>query len=288
MGKKLELTADKPESVIAFLSSSVAGLTRAKADLLVKSGEVRVNGVRIKANATLSVGDKVKAFVPDEVQKNGLNANTVYEDDNIVVFDKPKRMPYDMLPEAYGAPLFGVHRLDTNTTGLIVFAKTEKALAELESAFRERRVKKAYEAVVCPAPQSDGETVTAYTRLLHGQNLALVSAQPKSGYKTMITEYKVEERIGKAALLRVFPHTGRTHQIRAHLCFIGCPIVGEHKYGVKNAQTIDGAPDSQMLAAVELCFTGLKNGLEYLNCKTFTTDNGFDLTFLRDAAARRS
>lgn len=288
MGKKLELTADKSESVIAFLSSSVAGLTRAKADLLVKSGEVRVNGVRIKANATLSVGDKVKAFVPDEVQKNGLNANTVYEDDNIVVFDKPKRMPYDMLPEAYGAPLFGVHRLDTNTTGLIIFAKTEKALAELESAFRERRVKKAYEAVVCPAPQSDGETVTAYTRLLHGQNLALVSAQPKSGYKTMITEYKVEERIGKAALLRVFPHTGRTHQIRAHLCFIGCPIVGEHKYGVKNAQTIDGAPDSQMLAAVELCFTGLKNGLEYLNGKTFTTDNGFDLAFLRDAAARRS
>lgn len=288
MGKKLELTADKSESVIAFLSSSVAGLTRAKADLLVKSGEVRVNGVRIKANATLSVGDKVKAFVPDEVQKNGLNANTVYEDDNIVVFDKPKRMPYDMLPEAYDAPLFGVHRLDTNTTGLIVFAKTEKALAELESAFRERRVKKAYEAVVCPAPQNDGETVTAYTRLLHGQNLALVSAQPKSGYKTMITEYKVEERIGKAALLRVFPHTGRTHQIRAHLCFIGCPIVGEHKYGVKNAQTIDGAPDSQMLAAVELCFTGLKNGLEYLNGKMFTTDNSFDLTFLRDAAARRS
>lgn len=288
MGKKLELTADKPESVIAFLSSSVAGLTRAKADLLVKSGEVRVNGVRIKANATLSVGDKVRAFVPDEVQKNGLNANTVYEDDNIVVFDKPKRMPYDMLPEAYGAPLLGVHRLDTNTTGLIVFAKTDKALAELESAFRERRVKKAYEAVVCPAPQSDGETVTAYTRLLHGQNLALVSAQPKSGYKTMITEYKVEERIGKAALLRVFPHTGRTHQIRAHLCFIGCPIVGEHKYGVKNAQAIDGAPDSQMLAAVELCFTGLKNGLEYLNGKTFTADNGFDLTFLRDAAARRN
>ena len=281
MGKKLELIADKPERVTAFLSSSVAGLTRARADLLVKSGEVRVNGVRIKANASLSVGDRVKVFVPDEVQKNGLNANTVYEDDNIIVFDKPKRMTYDAIPQAYGAPLFAVHRLDTNTTGLIVFAKTQAALAQLEAAFRDRRVKKIYEAVVSPAPANDGETVTAYMRLLHGQNLAGVSAQPKSGYKSMITEYTVVERMGNAALLRVYPHTGRTHQIRAHLCFIGCPIVGEHKYGVKGGAAIDGAPDSQMLAAVELCFSGLKDGLEYLNGKTFKTGNGFDLDFLR-------
>lgn len=97
----------------------------------------------------------------------------------------------------------------------------------------------------------------------------------------MITEYSVKQRIGSAAVLRVILHTGRTHQIRAHLCFIGCPVIGEHKYGI-SGNKVSGAPDTQMLAAVELSFEGLINGLEYLNGKTFTTDGKFDLSFLSD------
>ncbi|MDE7107426.1 MAG: RNA pseudouridine synthase, partial [Clostridiales bacterium] len=211
---------------------------------------------------------------------NAVNVTTVYDDDNIVIFDKPKRTAYDALPQLYDAPLFAVHRLDTNTTGLIVFAKTEQALKELSDAFRDRRVKKVYEAVVFPAPKEDKATLTAYTKLLSDRNLALVSDKPKAGYKTMITEYTVKQRIGEAAVLSVYPHTGRTHQIRAHLQFIGCPIIGEHKYGVRGGARIDGAPDTQMLAAVELTFSGLKGKLKYLNGKTFTANSGFDLTFL--------
>lgn len=280
MGKKLEFTAQSDMRVAAFLASSVAGLSRAKADILIKSGEVKVNGVRVKTNAELSAGDAVTVFVPDGV-RNETNVPVVYSDENIVVFDKPKRTPYDVLPQLYGTPLFAVHRLDTNTTGLIVFAKNQTALKELESAFRDRRVKKLYEAVVYPAPKIDSDTVTAYTKLMHSQNLALVSDKQKSGYKTMITEYKVVSRIGDAALLSIYPHTGRTHQIRAHMCFIGCPIIGEHKYGGKG-KAISGAPDSQMLAAVRLEFSGLKNGLQYLNGKVFTADNDFDLSFLEN------
>ncbi|MDE5593540.1 MAG: RNA pseudouridine synthase, partial [Clostridiales bacterium] len=134
--------------------------------------------------------------------------------------------------------------------------------------------------VVLPAPKEDAATLTAYTKLLNDRNLALVSDKPKAGYKTMITEYRVKQRIGDAAVLRVYPHTGRTHQIRAHLQFIGCPIIGEHKYGVRGGARVDGAPDTQMLAAVELTFSGLKGGLEYLNDKTFSADSGFDLGFL--------
>lgn len=280
MGKKLEFTVEKPERVLTFLASVVAGLSRAKADLLVKSGEVRVNGLRVKSNAELYAGDTVAVFVPDGL-KNKSEVAVVYEDENIAVFDKPKRTPYDALPELYGAPLFAVHRLDTNTTGLIVFAKTFDALAELERAFKERRVKKVYETVVCPSPAKDSDTLTAYAKLMPSQNRVLVSATQKPGYKQMITEYSVKQRIGSAAVLRVILHTGRTHQIRAHLCFIGCPVIGEHKYGI-SGNKVSGAPDTQMLAAVELSFEGLKNGLEYLNGKTFTTDGKFDLSFLSD------
>lgn len=279
MGKKLEFTVEKEERAATFLASNVAGLSRAKADLLIKSGEFKVNGMRVKSNSLLCVGDRVNVFVPDELNTAAPDIKVVYDDKNIVVFDKPKRTKYDDIPALYGAPLFAVHRLDTNTTGLIVFAKTEKALREMENAFRDRRVKKLYEAVVYPAPSKDRDTLTAYTKVLHSQNLALVEGSAKPGYKTMVTEYSVKRRVGGGAVLSVYPHTGRTHQIRAHLCFIGCPIIGEHKYGIKGNDVV-GAPDTQMLAAVELEFSGLKNGLEYLNGKKFAVESGFDTDFL--------
>ena len=123
MGKRQEFTIEKEERAATFLASRVAGLSRANADKLIKGGEMRVNGLRVKANAILHVGDTVSVFVPDGLKKASA-VKAIYDDSNVVVFDKPKRVAYDALPELYGAPLFAVHRLDTNTTGLIIFAKT--------------------------------------------------------------------------------------------------------------------------------------------------------------------
>lgn len=276
MGKKIEFSVDNDCGASAALAAFVAGLSRANADKLVKSGEVRVNGVRIKSNVKLRSGDGVTAFVPDSLL-SPVSVKIVYEDENIVVFDKPKHLPFDAIGAVYrGGEIFAAHRLDTNTSGLIVFAKSRAALDELTRAFKARCVTKTYEALVCPAPDIDRAELTAYIKM--NGNIASVTDKRTDGYKTMITEYEVVSRTGGCALLRVYPHTGRTHQIRAHMKFIGCPIVGDPKYG---GQKIDGAPDTQMLCAVGIKFSDLRAPLEYLNGKSFETGSDFDLSFLK-------
>lgn len=268
MGKKLEYKVKESSALTSFLAAKVVGLSRAKADILVKRGEVRVNGTRVKANVKLNSGDCVSVFVPNAVTEE-IPLKTIYDDENIIVFDKPKHTAYDVLPQMYGETLYAVHRLDANTTGVIVFAKTEKAKSELESAFADRRTVKVYEAVVSPAPKADADTLTAYTEFVDGT--AKVSDKPFLGGKTMITEYSVIERFGNCALVRVMPHTGRTHQIRAHFGHIGCPIVGDGKYNRGK-----GDKDGQMLSAVELTFFGIEGELSYLNGKSFKAERGFD------------
>ena len=275
MGKKYEFISERKESITTFLSVAVPNLSRAKSDLLVKSGEVRVNGVKVKKNCSLEAGDTVSVFVPDSLVEKK-NILTVYEDSNIVVFDKPKHTPFDTVPSIVGSELIPVHRLDTNTTGVIVFARTQSAADALTAAFKERKTEKKYEAIVSPAPKSDSAVLSAH--LTVNDRTATVSATDKPGSKQIVTEYSVVERIGDAAVISVFPHTGRTHQIRAHLAFIGCPIVGDDKYGGKKTDGVD----SQLLRAVSIVFNGLSGGVEYLNGQVFSVESHYDGRFLRN------
>lgn len=281
MGKKIEYKTEKDLSISQAVLLAVPTLTHAKADKLIKSGEVRVNGERIRMNAPLVAGDMLTIFVPDSFDAAKLKV--VYDDDNIVVFDKPKHVAFDAIPDMYGAPLTAVHRLDTNTTGLICFAKTKDAELQLISAFKKRNVSKRYAALVYPAPEKDRASLTAY--LLVKDGFAVVYDAPVPRSEIIMTQYEVIKRMGGAALVHVYPRTGRTHQIRAHLAHIGCPIVGDPKYGTDDK--LDGAPSTQMLACTGISFNGLRGELAGLNGKMFKTESGFDLGFLTNGKTEK-
>lgn len=174
----------------------------------------------------------------------------VYEDNHIIVVnkatgeivqgdktgDKPlSEMVKDYLRDKYNKPgnvFCGVvHRLDRPVCGLVVFAKTSKALSRMNRIFQERRVEKTYWAIVRQSPPKDADTLVHYISTTERNNKSYASVEPRENAAKAILEYKVIARGEYYSLLEVKLHTGRKHQIRVQLSAIGCPIKGDLKYG---------------------------------------------------------
>lgn len=178
------------------------------------------------------------------------NLNVIYEDNHIIVInkrsgdivqgDKTGDAPLSEVVKKYiaikydkpGAVYLGVvHRLDRPTSGIVIFARTSKALPRLNKAFAERETQKTYWALVKNAPPSESGTLTHYLKRNPKQNKSYAHKHEVPDSKKAILDYRVIKKLKTFYLLEVVLHTGRHHQIRAQLTAIGCPIKGDLKYG---------------------------------------------------------
>lgn len=227
---------------------------------------MRVNGKKVGENVGLVAGDEVCYYMtPAEEGKRAFA--TLYEDVNIVVADKESGVNSEAVFHALeerGETYF-IHRLDRNTEGLMIFAKTREANEALLAAFRERRVEKKYLALVFGKMEERHETLEGYLEKDEKNARVYINAEGRG--EKIVTEYEVLEERGEMSLLKVTLHTGKTHQIRAHFAFLGHPVVGDEKYGDHERNKALHAARQRLISKELTLFCG--GALSYLNGKKF-------------------
>lgn len=251
-------TGENGSRLDRFLTECMQDFSRSRIQGLIRDGFVEINGqVVTKTAFALEKGMKVVVRVPPPVPSGlvaeDIHLDVIFENDDLIVINKPAGMVVHPAaghdsgtlvhaalahaPEMEG--ISGeqrpgvVHRLDKDTSGIILMAKNDRAHQWLQDQFRERKVTKIYLALVDGFPPTPTGRIDAPIGRdpVHRKEMAIV--RPDKG-REAITEYKVVESFRQHCLIEAHPLTGRTHQIRLHLAFIGCPIVGDQVYGRKH------------------------------------------------------
>ncbi|WP_256760268.1 RluA family pseudouridine synthase [Cohnella sp. WQ 127256] len=273
------------ERIDKHIAEVLAGksVSRSQAQEWIRNGAITVNGQAVKANAKLSIGDQVQVTIPEpeplEAIPENIPLDVVYEDSDVIVINKPRGM---VVHPAVGHPsgtvvnallyhckdLSGingvmrpgiVHRIDKDTSGLLMVAKNDLAHASLADQLKEHSVTRKYVALVYGVMQHDKGTVDApLGRATHDRKLYVVTDKNS---KHAITHFVVSERFEEYTLLELKLETGRTHQIRVHMKYIGFPLVGDPVYGGKSGRTLGMV--GQALHAAVLGFKHPRTG-EYL------------------------
>ena len=199
---------------------------------LLRNKEIKVNGKRVGSDVRLGIGDEVCYFLTKK-QEEKPAFYTVYEDGNILIVDKESGVNSEAVFAALEREreCYFIHRLDRNTQGLMAFALNQKTETALLKAFQERKVEKKYHALCVGDFTVEEATLTAYLQKDADRALVRVYDAPKKGAEQIVTQYRVLDKSGEFTRAEVILHTGKTHQIRAHLAHIGCPILGDMKYG---------------------------------------------------------
>lgn len=233
--ERFEFNIRKSERVSKAIISEIPNISFAQTQKLFRNKDVILNGARLNKDCVANVGDKVVVFA--NVSKK-LTLESVYEDENILVVFKPHKMEVTKKDKSKNSSITveditgftACHRLDRNTEGLVVLAKNSRVKNELLSAFKNRQVNKYYKALAFGIFEKESEELRAY--LTKDEANSIVKVNRISGDE-IITKYQVVKQLDNFALIDVELITGKTHQIRAHLDFIGHSIVGDEKYCAK-------------------------------------------------------
>ena len=268
------------ERLDAFLARCADNLTRSAAQKLIDEGQVLLNGKPGKKNSRLEPGDRIEYTVPEakpvDIQPTQMKLDIVYEDEDVIVINKPKGLVVhpaaghsddtlvNGLLYALGEKLSGingvlrpgiVHRIDKDTSGLLAVAKNDYAHTMLASQLKDHTMARTYEAIVCGNLKEDSGTVNApIGRHPSDRKKMCVTAR---NAKEAVTHWEVIARYRGYTHIRCKLETGRTHQIRVHMAYIGHPILGDTVYGRKKPEL---GQDSQCLHAGALCFQHPRDG----------------------------
>ena len=277
----MRLTADQNgERLDAFLSRRGDNLSRSAAQKLIEAGAVRLNGKLPKKNDRLNLGDTVEYIIPEpkevDIAPKDIPLEIVYEDEDVAVINKPKGLVVhpaaghqddtlvNGLLYAMGDSLSGingelrpgiVHRIDKDTSGLLAIAKNDLAHTVLASQLKDHSMARTYEAIVCGSFREDSGTVDAPIGRHPTDRKKMCVTQRNS--KPAVTHWEVVERFRGYTHIRCRLETGRTHQIRVHMAYIGHPILGDTVYGHKKPEL---GQSSQCLHAGALCFRHPRDG----------------------------
>lgn len=246
----------------AYLADQLEDLSRSRLQKLIAQGQVQVNGVVCNSKkAMLRLGDRIQVTVPDAepllIQPDAISLDILYEDECLLIINKPVDLVVHPAPghtsgtlvnallwhcrdAAGNCTLSGiggvqrpgiVHRLDKDTTGAIVVAKTDAAHWHLQTQFQTKTAKRDYLGVVYGAPKTESGTIAAPIGRHPVDRKKMAVIPEADGGRPAITHWQVKERLGNYTLVNFELETGRTHQIRVHTSHVGHPIVGDPEYG---------------------------------------------------------
>ncbi|MFQ5949487.1 MAG: RluA family pseudouridine synthase [Nitrospiria bacterium] len=251
-------------------------LSRARIQRLIAEGLIRLNGLPTKASCRVKAGDQIAFSIPPPeplaLIPEAIPLDLIHEDENLLVINKPAGMVVHPAPGHDRGTLVHallhhcrdlagiggrerpgiVHRLDKETSGVMVVAKTDAAHQRLSKQFKRHTINRRYLAIVCGnIRKKEGKIVLPIGRdRINRKKVSARTARPREAE----TKFIVRERLKGATLLEVYPKTGRTHQIRVHMALSGHPILGDKSYGGRPARKCDVRPERQMLHAEQLGF----------------------------------
>lgn len=271
-----------------FLFENFSNLSSSTFYKALRKKDIRVNNIRVTENVNIHTGDEIKVFITDNLLFKTFSPDIVYEDNNILIVNKPAELEvvgddsltsklkaslYSNTPNAYLEPC---HRLDRNTTGLVLFAKNEESKQIILEKFKNQEIEKHYLAYVYGIPKNKKETLNAFLFKDNKKSMVYISDEPHKGYVPITTSYLVLEtdKSKNISLLDVTLHTGKTHQIRAHLAHIGYPILGDGKYGINQVNKQFNFKYQQLQSYIlKFNFSTNSGILDYLNGKCIKLNN---------------